>query len=59
MQNNMSVTIKNQYFATRLIKNTIILQYISAIHTCSTAIVVSLHVYIYIYCKWGLYGVIA
>jgi hypothetical protein len=49
MQNNMYVTINNQYFAIRLIKNTIILQYISAIHTYSTVIVISLHVYIYIY----------
>ena len=49
MQNNMSVTINNQYFAIRLIKNSIILQYISAIHTYSTVIVISLHVYIYIY----------
>ena len=49
MPKNMSVTINNQYFAIRLIKNTIILQDISAIHTYSTVIVSSLHVCIYIY----------
>ena len=49
MPKNMSVTINNQYFAMRLIKNTIILQDISAIHTYSNVIVSSLHVYIYIY----------
>ena len=49
MQNNMSVTINNQYFAIRLIKNTIILQYISAIHTCSTVTVISLCIHIYMY----------
>ena len=43
MPKNMSVTINNQYFAIRLIKNTIILQDISAIHTYSTVIVSSLH----------------
>ena len=47
MPKNMSVTINNQYFAIRLVKNTIILQDISAIHTYSTVIVSSLHVYIY------------
>ena len=49
MQNNMSVTINNQYFAIRLIKNTIILQYISAIHTYSTNLTACICIYIFIY----------
>jgi hypothetical protein len=55
MQKNISVTIDNHYYAIRLSKNTLILQYISAIHIYSTNCNLTAYVYIYIIYKIAYY----